>query len=165
LGRIRDLKYRVRIVRYDDLKGKSASNGEVLGALAKALNIGVNGVFNMSQEMKLSKKLNEMYPQIYDAMKDHTGVLVVVRYQQWKTPDAAGNNPLQLLSVMLGPSASNFQSAFRQWQNQPKLMQGPDKGMVYGPIACYWFTRYLSFEELKSELNKPREKEYWKPAY
>jgi hypothetical protein len=44
-------------------------------------------------------------------------------------------------------------------------MQGPDRGMVYGPIACYWFTRDLSFEELKSELDKPREKEYWKPAY
>ena len=73
MGRIRDLKYRVGIVHYDDLKGKSASNGEVLGALAKALNVGVNGVFKMSQEMKLNKKLNEMYPQIYEAMKDHTG--------------------------------------------------------------------------------------------
>ena len=165
MGRIRDLKYRVRIVNHDELKGKSSGRGGVLGALADALNAGVNGVFNMPQEMKLNKKLDEMYPQIYEAMKDHTGVLVVAQYQQWKAPDASGNNPLQLLSVMLGPAASNLQSAFRRWQHQPKLMQGPDRGMVYGPIACYWFTRDLSFEELKSELDKPREKEYWKPAY
>ncbi len=166
MGRIKNLKYTIS-VPMPGAAMKKKSGGKVVGAAANALNSGVNGLFNCGVKNELKQKLEEMYPAIYDAMKDHTGVLVVVQFQQWKSQNAAGNNPPQLLSVIIGPAASNRQSAFRKHkmrERMPAIKQSPGAGMVYGPSEFLWFTRDLSKAELQQRLNETQEKEQWKPA-
>jgi hypothetical protein len=95
LGNIRDLEY---TMWFPNVRTTCKSGGKTIGALANALSTGMNGLFRFSQELKLKKKLDEMYPQIFDAMQDHTGVLVIVIYQQWKSADPAYNPP-EILSI------------------------------------------------------------------
>ncbi len=146
------------------------TKGKKVGALADAINFGVNKLSELGLKHQVEKKLEKMYTDIRKAMKNHTGVLVVVQYQQWKSPDAAGNNPLQLLSITIGPPASNRQSAARQYMRLEKLTtikQGPDRGMVYGPKEFLWFTRNLTKKEQREEqerINKTQGELYWKSA-
>lgn len=165
--KLKDLKY---TVSYPQPLKPLRTKGKRVGALADAMNFGVNKLSKLGLQNQIDKKLEKMYPDILKTMKNHTGVLVVVQYQKWKSPDAAGNNPLQLLSISIGPPASNRQSATRQNMRMGKMhriKQGPGSGMVYGPKAYLWFTRDLTTKEQKEEqerINKTEGELYWKSA-
>jgi hypothetical protein len=165
--KFKDLKY---TVSYPKPLKPLGTKGKRVGALADAMNFGVNKLSKLGLQNQIDRKLEKMYLDIRKAMKNHTGVLVVVQYQKWKSPDPAGNNPLQLLSIIIGPPASNRQSASRQYmrmEKMPMIKQGPDIGMVYGPKAFLWFTRDLTKKEQREEqerINKTEGELYWKSA-
>ena len=163
MDRIRSLKYRIMIPTPRP-SSKKKSGGGAWEALAEVASWGANAYLKYQQKKELSRKLDAMYPQIYDAMKEHTGVLVIVQYQQWKVPYPSGDNSPEILSIIIGPAASNLHSAYRRWRQGSKILQGPGKNKVLGPEACIWFTRDLSSEELKDRLNATREEKFWKPA-
>ncbi len=165
--KLNDLKY---TVSYPKPIKSLATKGKKIGALADAMNFGVNKLYNLGLKNQIDRELEKMYLDILKAMRNHTGVLVVVQYQECKTPDPAGNNPLKLLSIIIGPPASNRQSASRQYmrmEKMPMIKQGPDSGMVYGPKSFLWFTRDLTKKEQREEQKRINKKEgelYWESA-
>lgn len=165
--KLKDLKY---TVSHPQPLKPPRKKGERIGALADAINFGVNKLSKLGLQSQIDKKLEKMYPDIRKAMNNHTGVLVIVQYQKWASPDAAGNNPLQLLSIIIGPPASNRQSASRQYmriEKMPMIKQGPGNRMVYGPKAFLWFRRDLTKKEQIEEqerINKTEGERYWKSA-
>lgn len=113
--------------------------GKTLGAGGDALNWVTNTANTFALKRNVDREIGKIYLKIKKLLENHTGVLVVVQYQQWKDGEP-GFNPPELLSVMLGPASSNLPSAIRAWENQPKLMQMPTvKGKVLGPRNYLWF--------------------------
>jgi hypothetical protein len=137
--------------------------GKTVGAVADGVNWIVNKGFSFGVKRQVNKKIDEMYPDIYKAIGDHTGVLVIVQYQQWREQNGAENNPLQLLYVSIGPAGSNVHYTYRAWCHKPKLIPSPGKRMVLGPTELRWFTKILSTEE-KIKRALELEKQYWESA-
>jgi hypothetical protein len=139
--RLKDLKYTVSFAGASGAYGYNtiSGRGKVVGAAAKGLAKVTNFVHQIGVKRNVDKKLEEMYPDIRKAMRNHTGVMVVIQYQQAKAghPDF---NPPELLAVMLGPSASNLPSAIRKWEQASKIVRGPDDRMIFGPCSYLWFT-------------------------
>lgn len=152
---LRDLKYIVLFAGGSGTFGYNtvSGRGKAVGAAANGLAKVTNFVHQTGVRRNLDKKLEEMYPDIKKAMANHTGVMVVVQYQQAKAghPDF---NPPELLAVMLGPAASNLPSAKRKWEQASKIVRGPDDGMTFGPRAYLWFTEDIAKKESlkKTEL-------------
>ncbi|MGD9366925.1 MAG: hypothetical protein PVH87_14595 [Desulfobacteraceae bacterium] len=137
--KLKDLKYIVVLPQRRAFR-KGAERGKFIDAAGDGFAMFMNGAFNIAVKRNVDRKLEEMYPDIKKTLVNHTGVMVVVQYQQWK----AGNpefNPPELLSIMIGPAASNLPSAIRRWEQMSKLMQGPDDGKVFGPRNYLWFTK------------------------
>ena len=153
----------------DTMKINHSSSGPCknrIEAAVEVLSWIASQALGASQKLALKRKLNDIYPQIKDKIQNHTGVLVIAQYQKWKyaSPD---NNPPQLLSVSAGPVASNRQSAYRKWRQiemGPKLRQGPQDGMIYGPIQFLWFTRIIPDADLKEQIEEKKDTTYWKSA-
>lgn len=169
MGKYKDLNYTIGYSKPMRTPRKSAGDNP-WAALSEAL-LWVQDFFNKDMEkQKLEKQLDSMYPDIFKAMGDHNGVLVIVRFQKWKVPYPSGHNPLKVLSIFIGPSASNRISAVRKYrmkERTPLIKQAPDDDMVYGPEAFLWFTKGRSTSEKEDPLkglDEHKEKQYWKPA-
>lgn len=160
--KIKDLRYTISFPKGRTGYGHKMAEerGKTVGAVADAFNWVVNAPFKGGVELELKRKLNEMYPDIYKAIGNHTGVLVIVQYQQWKEQNGAGNNPLQLLYVIIGPAGSNVHYAYRAWCQKPKLTPTPGTRMVLGPKKLLWFEKSLSIEE-KINRALEQEKQSW----
>lgn len=152
---LRDLKYTVSFPQSGGSYGHRtvSGRGKVVGSFVDAGSSLMKFAHKIGVERNVNKKLEEMYPKIKKALENHTGVMVVVQYQKWKIADPDFNPP-ELLSVMLGPAASNLPSAIRQWEQKSKLVQGPGDGKVFGPHNYLWFTQDLTNKEKlkKSEV-------------
>jgi hypothetical protein len=170
LEKLRDLQYKTWTPMSEDtLKvyhdGSGPCENRIEAAVEVLSWIGSHAL-GFSQKTALKRKLDELYPKIRDKIQKHTGVLVVVQYQKWKYANPS-NNPPQLLSVSVGPAASNGQSAFRKWRQiemGPTLKQGPKDGMIYGPIQLLWLTRITPDTGLKDQKDQNKETTYWKSA-
>lgn len=139
--KFKDLKYTVTSPKgsvgyaHRSVKGR----GKTVGAGVDAGAWAVNFAHNIVVKKNVDREIEKIYPKMKKLLENHTGVLVVVQYQQWKAGEP-GFNPPELLSVMLGPASSNLISATRAWENKPKLMQMPTvKGKVLGPRNYLWF--------------------------
>lgn len=169
MEKLHDLQYTVSILMSEDTMKKHHGGGASknrLEAVLDAFTWFAKTTLGYSKDAAVRNRLNELYPKIKEKMENHSGVLVIVQYQKWKYADP-GNNPPQLLSVHIGPAASNRHSAFRKWkqlQKMPQLKPGPDDGMVFGPTEMIWFTRVKSKDADQKELNEKQEIQYWKPA-
>jgi hypothetical protein len=154
--RFRDLTYTVSIPQGDGGYGHRtvSERGKVVGSVVDAGSSLIKFAHKIGVERNVNNKIEELYPNIKKALENHTGVIVIVQYQIWKIADPDFNPP-ELLSVMLGPAASNLPSAIRQWEQTSKLVQGPTDGKVFGPHKYLWFTRDLTNKEKlkKSEVS------------
>jgi hypothetical protein len=149
--RFRDLKYTVSFKGGGGPYGHRTveGRGKVVGSFVDAGSSLIKFAHDFGVERNVNKRLEEIYPKIKRALENHTGVLVVVQYQIWEFADPDFNPP-ELLSVMLGPAASNLPSAIRKWEQKSKLVQGPSEGKVFGPQKYLWFTQDLkNKDELK----------------
>jgi len=169
LGKFKDLNYTIGYSKSGSVPRKSSGDNP-WAALAETL-VWFQDLFNKEMEkQELEKQLDSMYPDIFKAMRDHTGVLVIVKFQKWKTPYPSGHNPLKVLVIVTGPPASNRQSAVRKYRMKervPMIKQGPAKNMVYGPEAFLWFTKGRSTSKKEGPLKRmdeKKEKRFWKSA-
>lgn len=137
--KFKDLKYTVTSPKGNAGYGHRSveGRGKTIGAGVDAVALGVNFTYDFFLQRNVDKEIEKIYPKMKKLLENHTGVMVVVQYQQWK---AKPSHCPDLLSVMLGPASSNFKSAIRAWENKPKLMQMPTvKGRVLGPRNYLWF--------------------------
>jgi hypothetical protein len=137
--KLKDLTYTVSFPRGPVFR-KGSGRGKAVGALADGFGMVINGAFNIGVKRNVDKKLEKMYPDIKKALENHTGLMVVVQYQRWKDGNPKFNQP-ELLSIMIGPAASNLPSAIRKWEQSSKILQGPREGKVLGPRNYLWFTK------------------------
>ena len=166
---LNDLRYTVSTLMSGETLKKHHGGGPCKNRLEAAIDTLswiAKTTLGFSQDFAVRNRLNELYPRIKEKMKNYNGVLVIVQYQKWKYADP-GNNPPQLLSVIIGPAATNRLSAFRKWnqlQRLPQLKQGPDNGMVYGPTEIIWFTRVKPNGDAEKKPYEKQERQYWRPA-
>jgi hypothetical protein len=153
---LKDLKYTVVVPRSRGFR-KGSGRGKRVGAVADGFSIVTNFFHDIGLQRNVDKKLEKMEPDIKKAMGNHTGILVVVQYQQWEADNPDFPRP-ELLSIIIGPAASNTPSAIRRWEQKCKLMQGPDKGKVVSDNYL-WFTEDKSKKDdlKKSEVLKKKE--------
>lgn len=152
--RLRDLRYTVLFPRGSGTCGfkKVSGRGKALEAGADFVSMIAKGAFKYGVKRNVDRKLEEMYPDIIKALGDYKGVLVVVRYQEWKKANPELYPP-ELLSVSIGSPASNFHSAIRKWEQTPHLLQGVGDGRKPGP------TQYLWFQKASTKKNDLKKKE------
>lgn len=170
MEKLRDLQYKTwSPMSEDTMKINHSGSGPCknrVEAAVEVLSWIASQALGTSQKLALRTKLNNIYPQIKDKIQNHTGVLVVAQYQKWKYANP-NNNPPQLLSVSVGPAASNRQSAYRKWRQiemGPTLRQGPQDGMVYGFVQFLWFTIIIPDAGLEEQIDQKKETTYWKSA-
>lgn len=137
--KLKDLTYTVSFPQGPTFR-KGSGRSKAFGAAADFAQMITISAFDFGVKRRVDKKLREMYPAIKNALGNHTGVMVVVQYHQDKA-GAPDFNPPKMLSVMIGPAASNLLSAIRKWEQSSKLMQGPGEGMVLGPRKYLWFRK------------------------
>lgn len=170
MEKFNDLQYTVSTLMSEATMKKKHGGGPVgsrIEALAEAMKWLADASFGFAQERILKKKMEEIYPHIIRNMKDYTGILVIAQYQQWASPNAAGSNPPELLSLRIGPAASNRKSAIRKFvlmERGHNLKQSPSPGMVYGPVKFIWLTKISPNEKPEKQTIKKQEKQYWKAA-
>ncbi len=169
MGNYKDLNYTIGYSKPGAVPRKSSGDNP-WAALSETL-LWVQDFFTKDMEkQKLEKQLDSIYPDIFRAMGDYNGVLVIVRFQKWRTPYPSEHNPLKVLSIFIGPPASNRQSAVRKYRMKerlPMIKQAPDDNMVYGPEAFLWFSKGRPTQDKEKSLKRVddnKEKKYWKPA-
>jgi hypothetical protein len=169
LGKLKDLKYTIGYSKSGAVPRKSSGDNP-WAALSETL-LWVQDFFIKDLEkQKIEKKLDSMYPDIFKAMGDYNGVLVIIRFHKWRIPYPSGHNPHKVLSIFIGPAASNQQSAVRKYRMKesiPMIKQAPDDKMIYGPEAFLWFSKGSSTsdkEEPLKRLGENKEKQHWKSA-
>lgn len=169
MGKYKDLTYTIGYSK-SGVTPRKSSGDNPWAALAETLVWFQDFINKDMEKQKLEEQLDSMYPDIFKAIGEYNGVLVIVKYQKWRTHYPSGHNPLKVLSIIIGPPASNRQSAFRKYRMKervPMIKQAPDKNMVYGPEAFLWFTKGRSNtkkEEPLKRVDEIKEKKYWKPA-
>jgi hypothetical protein len=116
-----------------------ARRGKKLGAAVDAYAWVADKLYDKSMQYIIDAELEKMYPKMKKTLEINTGVMVVLQYQ---VPRDADSRQYELLSVMLGPGASNLQSAIRKWNQSPRYVKAPTDHTkwVYGSQEYLWFT-------------------------
>jgi hypothetical protein len=114
------------------------SNQAAMAIVGQALGAGIQALGDIGIRRRIRQELETTHAQaIASILSRGEGVLIIIRLQEWATPDFNGNRARGLLSVLV-ESGPTQQETLARWRRTPKYLQDAPRGWRVMPESYCW---------------------------